>query len=212
VSSTVAFELRNNLALTQKVSLAVADMALDLSEAFRKDCPLHAPCYPFCGDGGKRPAFSMQKSTPCGEYKQRQCRGERQTNNDGHGVRETFLHAIPQTCKVTGSARLHAEPLNGGSYAYTQDCRLFEQINIWLMCFVPYVGHPDSVPAAETPFAHRKSGAEQNSENPKNQDNDRYSNNCGDDVLSFVSLNISSEHALENALIGRGLPTRDGFV
>ena len=79
------------------------------------------------------------------------------------------------------------------------------------MCFVPYVGHPDSVPAAETPFAHRKSGAEQNSENPKNQDNDRYSNNCGDDVLSFVSRRVSAEHALQHALIGWDCKRRDGF-
>jgi hypothetical protein len=40
---TVTFELGNDFALTQKVSLAVADMALDVAEVIEKQRPLHAP-------------------------------------------------------------------------------------------------------------------------------------------------------------------------
>jgi hypothetical protein len=39
----VTLKLVNNLALTQKMSLAVTDMALDVSEVIEKHCPLHAP-------------------------------------------------------------------------------------------------------------------------------------------------------------------------
>jgi hypothetical protein len=52
---TVTFELGNDFALTQKMFLAVADMALDVGEVSDKDRPLHAPLYPFCrghGSGG----------------------------------------------------------------------------------------------------------------------------------------------------------------
>jgi hypothetical protein len=53
---TVTFELGNDFALTQKMFLAVADMALDVGEVSDKDRPLHAPLYPFCrghGSGGR---------------------------------------------------------------------------------------------------------------------------------------------------------------
>jgi len=43
VSTAVTLKLVNNLALTQKMSLAVTDMALDVSEVIEKHCPLHAP-------------------------------------------------------------------------------------------------------------------------------------------------------------------------
>jgi len=42
VSSTVAFKLGNNLALMQKVPLAVSDMALNVGEVIEEQRPLHA--------------------------------------------------------------------------------------------------------------------------------------------------------------------------
>jgi hypothetical protein len=38
----VTFKLVNDLALTQKMPLAIADMALDVSEVVEKQRPLHA--------------------------------------------------------------------------------------------------------------------------------------------------------------------------
>jgi len=43
ISTTVAFKFIDNLALTQKMPLAVADVALDMSEIIEEVRPFHAP-------------------------------------------------------------------------------------------------------------------------------------------------------------------------
>jgi hypothetical protein len=45
-------------------------------------------------------------------------------------------------------------------------------------------------------FGGRKSGAEQDKENPKDHDNNRYGDYCGDDVFSLVLLHLGAEHEL----------------
>ena len=43
ISTTVALKFIDNLALTQKMPLAVADVALDMSEIIEEVRPFHAP-------------------------------------------------------------------------------------------------------------------------------------------------------------------------
>ena len=43
ISATVALKFIDNLALTQEMPLAVADMALDFGEVIEKQRPVHVP-------------------------------------------------------------------------------------------------------------------------------------------------------------------------